>query len=437
MKTKNKTIKQTIYLCLLLIIASIFLLIFAIGLREIFFANKRVMTDIAHNKNIALGTTKENYAIIKTDTPLIKNLNNPQEISNTYFLLPAGYTTKVISTQKHNDTEYAYVFYNGFYGYALKEHLNTNSNATADYISNIKITLKEDAGTHLRLSPQIKSDNIIYLLSASQSNINFIGYIKADTPADGTSNNWYYISVDLSDTKVLTGYIYSERCLLSSPIIDKTPSTLPEANYNQAETFAAQSESTTKSPLKINSFVFWIILILFSLPIIGIFIFLIFKPNSIIKQKRIDVAPIKNTKEKEFLFSDNQTNGLLQELPPYREDHKEKYKTEYHFNGKSYEKKYILDEDEIEEFQDLPKSCLKGIKKKTKFIKPNRNSPFQEFNHIDKNNFNQRATTPPTETIISQEDLASSPPQKQKKSLLTTFFEKIKQETSDFTLTDK
>ena len=74
---------------------------------------------------------------------------------------------------------------------------------------------------------------------------------------------------------------------------------------------------------------------------------------------------------KEYIFQDT------------LDKNEERYQTEYHFNGSTYEKKYNLNEDEIEEFQDLPKSCLKKIKKEKKFKLVDRNSPFTTFEYTN------------------------------------------------------
>ena len=439
MKTNTKKIKYYLLLSSLLIVAGIILITLTICLKAIFLPNKNgSMSDIAFSQKHSLAEEKKEYAKIKSDTPLLKNLTDKIATSNTYFLLPSGFNVKLISSQNYNNVNYSYVYYTGYYGYVKSEFLETNHSSSPNFLDSITITLKEDAGTHLRTSPEINQNNIIQILPPSQNNIKLIGYITAETPSDGTTPTWYYITLTISDTKVLSGYIYSERCLLSSPLPNQNQ-TEESNNPTSVEQNEPQTDNklTSAPKIKINSASFWIILLLFCLPIIGIFIYLIIKPNSILK-----TSPNKEDKPKKPKDTKFQTDEFTSSLPPYRENkNEERYQTEYHFNGSTYEKKYILNEDEIEEFQDLPKSCLKKIKKEKKFKLVDRNSPFTTFEYTNQSQPSANSThaitnETPSETTSSKEstETQTKPP---KKNLLSTFFEKIKQESSSFKFTDK
>ena len=225
-----------------------------------------------------------NFHEINENTPLYKTTtDDPQNLAGIYFILPKTYFVEVLNSQKLDSGEDGLlVRYNGYEGYCKKSALSKTPTQNSQTQSGITLKMYSDAGTYIRQTPEI-ANNKIRIIPQSTTNIIFIGTINGDTPTDGTTDVWYFVEYNISDTKTVLGYIYSERAILSSPLTERlqpitenTPqsTTTPTLSDSENEKLPTTSLNLSASPtLK------WIIALLFIIPIVIIFTLLIKKPR--------------------------------------------------------------------------------------------------------------------------------------------------------------
>ena len=225
-----------------------------------------------------------NFYEINEYTPLYKTTtDDPQNLAGIYFILPKTYFVEVLNSQKLDSGEDGLlVRYNGYEGYCKQSALGKTPTQNSQTQSGITLKMYSDAGTYIRQTPEI-ADNKIRIIPQSTTNIIFIGTINGDTPTDGTTNVWYFVEYNISDTKTVLGYIYSERAILSSPLTER-PQPITESTEQSTTTptlSATEKEKlpTTSLNLSASPTLKWIIALLFIIPIVIIFTLLIKKPR--------------------------------------------------------------------------------------------------------------------------------------------------------------
>ncbi len=223
---------------------------------------------------------------ILSTTPLYKTTtDDPQNLANIYFLLPKTYYVEILNSCKlDSGADGFFVRYGETEGYCLSSSLSADFSTITTTQSGITLKMYPDAGTYIRSTPSI-ADNKIRIIPQSTSGIIYIGSISGDTPTDGTTNTWYYVEYNISDTKTVLGYIYSERGILSAPLTEltrtnKTPTT-PEASKteNTDTTPTADTNINPSLNLSVSPALKWVIALLFIIPVIVIFALLIKKPR--------------------------------------------------------------------------------------------------------------------------------------------------------------
>lgn len=233
-------------------------------------------------------TNNESYQTkeILSTTPLYKTTtDDPQNLANIYFLLPKTYYVEILNSCKlDSGADGFFVRYGETEGYCLSSSLSADFSTITTTQSGITLKMYPDAGTYIRSTPSI-ADNKIRIIPQSTSGIIYIGSISGDTPTDGTTNTWYYVEYNISDTKTVLGYIYSERGILSAPLTEltrtnQTPTT-PEASKteNTATTPTADTNINPSLNLSVSPALKWVIALLFIIPVIVIFALLIKKPR--------------------------------------------------------------------------------------------------------------------------------------------------------------
>ena len=229
------------------------------------------------------------YLQTTSDINLYKNNNLTEEI----IIIPSGYFAKVINSTGN----LARVEYNEIVGYI--DTTNTISNNTPDGIIFETATLytRSDAGTHLRANPSTNSNKLA--LIPAGSTLTYIGKISGEIPSDGTSPVWYYVHFNQGETTVQTGYVYSERTLITN--LSTTPTiaspeqqpvtTTPTTSEPEQELEAEISSPTLSSGLKI------FLVILFSVLGIIIFALLLISPKGDRKKraKKHSINPVQDT----------------------------------------------------------------------------------------------------------------------------------------------
>lgn len=233
-------------------------------------------------------TNNESYQTkeILSTTPLYKTTtDDPQNLANIYFFLPKTYYVEILNSCKlDSGADGFFVRYGETEGYCLSSSLSADFSTITTTQSGITLKMYPDAGTYIRSTPSI-ADNKIRIIPQSTSGIIYIGSISGDTPTDGTTNTWYYVEYNISDTKTVLGYIYSERGILSAPLTEltrpnQTPTT-PEASKNE-NTVTTPTADTNINPslnLSVSPALKWVIALLFIIPVIVIFALLIKKPR--------------------------------------------------------------------------------------------------------------------------------------------------------------
>ena len=223
---------------------------------------------------------------ILSTTPLYKTTtDDPQNLANIYFLLPKTYYVEILNSCKlDSGADGFFVRYGETEGYCLSSSLSADFSTITTTQSGITLKMYPDAGTYIRSTPSI-ADNKIRIIPQSTSGIIYIGSISGDTPTDGTTNTWYYVEYNISDTKTVLGYIYSERGILSAPLTEltrtnQTPTT-PEASKteNTDTTPTADTNINPSLNLSVSPALKWVIALLFIIPVIVIFALLIKKPR--------------------------------------------------------------------------------------------------------------------------------------------------------------
>lgn len=233
-------------------------------------------------------TNNESYKTkeILSTTPLYKTTtDDPQNLANIYFFLPKTYYVEILNSCKlDSGADGFFVRYGETEGYCLSSSLSADFSTITTTQSGITLKMYPDAGTYIRSTPSI-ADNKIRIIPQSTSGIIYIGSISGDTPTDGTTNTWYYVEYNISDTKTVLGYIYSERGILSAPLTEltrpnQTPTT-PEASKteNTDTTPTADTNINPSLNLSVSPALKWVIALLFIIPVIVIFALLIKKPR--------------------------------------------------------------------------------------------------------------------------------------------------------------
>ncbi len=228
-------------------------------------------------------TPTDRYREILVDTPLFKTTtDDDQSISDIYFLLPKSYFVEIVKECTLDSGSLGYkVNYGDFSGFARASDLSTETFSTSTTQIGTEITLYSDAGTYIRSTPTI-SNNRIRIIPQATSGIIYIGSIYGDKPSDGTSNLWFLVEYNFGDTSTVLGYIYSERAILASPLIELEK---PQVSDQTETTPTTQTPTTADTPqkttlsLSISPALKWIIALLFIIPAIVIFLLLVKKPK--------------------------------------------------------------------------------------------------------------------------------------------------------------
>ena len=239
---------------------------------------------------------------ITRDTFLLRSadiLDQSQE--NVFFILPATYYVKVLSTNQ--TTGVCYAEYNNISGFVELSALSPASESPNDPHYSSLASLSSAGSTHIRQTPSCEEDqNILAVLHPFSQSISVLGWVYGDTPNDGTSKMWYYCAVRSSDTILYVGYVYSERLTLSNPF---EPLEDPEISLPSIPTsgtnVSLDNEADLNHPAGLTKESIIILVVVFSIPILAIFGLLIFSPKKQTKTKQNQETP--KTKPRQVLDS--------------------------------------------------------------------------------------------------------------------------------------
>ena len=144
---------------------------------------------------------KNNYARVINLTNLYKSTNG-DDLSDIICIVEKTYFVEIIS----ETSNVLKVNYNGICGYVRKNDVKvTLSNPLTPYPSNIKIVVGFDC--NLRSSPTTKTNvsNIISVVNAGETNLQFIGRVFSEEAIDFGGTTWYYVNYNGE-----YGYIYNK-----------------------------------------------------------------------------------------------------------------------------------------------------------------------------------------------------------------------------------
>lgn len=283
---------------------------------------------------------------------------------------------------------------------------------------------KDTYGTYLRLTPTITSENVIELIEPNTA-VKILGSIEGERPTDGASHIWYYLDVELGPTKLIRGYVYSERVTLNSEFKEQFPpsepvTTTPEgiADVNTNLNNNINAENALNS-ISFTGGIKWFLIILFSVIAIIIFGLLMIPTN-----KLTDKKMKKRTCNQEYFATTNANSATLQE-----------------FNKNSITTKNIqkTDKNHTKTIDFYPKNNQKHTKsiknhdKKMIKIKqfPSSNNPFTTQN-IDRNDSLSPfldIVSPQNKTLFTQNMEKKDPRSTLPKGILK-YFKEIKETSS-------
>ena len=153
------------------------------------------------------------FAKVKSGCILYKTENTASDdFQNMYFEIPESYFVNIISRPKQNIFKVKYGDFIGFIDVAFASIVSFTPKTPT--LSGITFSIKSEAGTQLRNSPDAQnSNNILTNIPANAQGLTYIAKLAAERPTGGTSDVWYYAiySPQNSPTSVYYGYVYSER----------------------------------------------------------------------------------------------------------------------------------------------------------------------------------------------------------------------------------
>lgn len=244
--------------------------------------------------------SEKSYVYITSPTTLYSS----NELKDEIITIPEGYYAEVISST----SSLAKVQYNSVTGFInISNDAKLTSSPTEPYFQTAEIKTKADAGTYLRTRPSTASTSLAIV--PPDAELTFIGEIAGERPTDGTSENWFYVHYNLSDTIVHTGYIYSERITIVSGKLDRpVASTTPSSSSNDLSTEPSDTPLVLTEPLSAGVKIF--LGILFSTLGIIIFALLIISP----REKKDDLNRPRVHGEKEAKKHEN--TGFFDDFTP-------------------------------------------------------------------------------------------------------------------------
>lgn len=239
-------------------ICTYFYLILTLVITTIFYQNK--------NLNSCRGLVETTtYAKVLSDCTFYKSSSLDNDIDNVYFVIPETYFVMVIDAI--ND-ECLKVQYGDFVGY-IKSSSATIATFSPNVktLENITFDIKTTSGTQVWSKPSAIS-SVLATIPAGTKNIKYIATAYGTIPSGGESNVWFYCvyTPEHNSTNVYEGYVYSENAVNLTKIIANTeknpePSTPSENSY----------DFKISSPIKI------IIISIIAIPILILFLIVIYK----------------------------------------------------------------------------------------------------------------------------------------------------------------
>lgn len=223
------------------------------------------------NKAKAYDVSRVEYAKVKEDCYLYKTTDiTDNSFSNVYYIVPESYFVSVISEPNSMISE---VMYGDKRGYVSSDTITkvdfTPVNPT---LKNVTFDIKSGAGTQLWKVPDTDNrDNATdVIIPGGTKSVRYIASVLGTIPNNGDTNVWYYAvySPATDPTSVYEGYIYSNRAENLTNIISNT-----EGNVEIVDPVIDENEDASYA---IDSTVRLVLIILICVPIILVFVLLIF-----------------------------------------------------------------------------------------------------------------------------------------------------------------
>lgn len=226
-------------------------------------------------------SSESEFAKVTDGTILFKTSDTDLVLSsNIYFEIPDGYFVTIITKITSSVTK---VKYGNFTGFVKSEKIKKVSGLPQNpTLKNVTFSIKDSASTQLRILPSTEEHSTtLQILPSGTKNIEYIGKVNGEIPPSGRSNIWYFCmySPDSDPVSVYFGYVYSEKC-------ENLPE-IPKNHEFENELISTQPTNIEDEYIYLNGTVKTILIIIISLPILIIFLLLLFanKQNKSILQK--------------------------------------------------------------------------------------------------------------------------------------------------------
>ena len=241
-------------------------------------SNNQKQIAISESSYISYAKAKENCFLFKTSDVTNSNYNN------VFFIVPKTYFVTVLN---RINSYILKVQYKNKVGYVSSDSVSLVSFVPQSIsLDGVTFDTLDSVGTHIRTSPNADDvANIITIIPAGSTSLNYISYIYGGVPNGGNSNIWYYAQYQpINDpTSVYEGYIYSEKTQNLAEIKDNTEGLADGINDSSN---SENDEALQYSQL--NDGIKTILIIIICLPILIIFVILIFGSKSKANNKQFE-----------------------------------------------------------------------------------------------------------------------------------------------------
>ena len=280
------------------------------------------------------------YAKVKKNCMLFKTEDvSSVSFININFIVPETYFVLIID--KVND-DVLKVQYKSKIGYVAIDTVEIVDIIPIEpWLEDITFDIKLNVGTQLRSLPYAdENNNIKTIIPAGAKNIKYIANVNGTIPSGGTSSIWYYCqySPSADPTSIYEGYVYSEKTENLTNIKNNFEA------INQSVSTTTNNES--EEGIVINSTIKYILIAVMCLPILIVFLFLVFKRKSRVQNELMEMDNVNKDKTFEVDSLKKDKKSLVNKLEQLEgRSFKSKRKTLYSGLTEGFVKKQTIDVD--------------------------------------------------------------------------------------------
>ena len=211
------------------------------------------------------------YAKALNECVLYKTTNLSYDVDNVFFVVPETYFVTVL-----DELENSYkVQYDKFVGYVKKDSIVVATfTPILKTLTGVTCDVKTSSGTQIWNKPSTDG-GVLTTISAGTENINYIASVYGTIPSGGETNLWFYVSYTpmFNSTNVYEGYVYSENLTNLSEIVSNVESNPEIVSEENDDAFLISSSFKT------------IVIALITIPIILLFVVILYKFTKFLRKK--------------------------------------------------------------------------------------------------------------------------------------------------------